>query len=51
MKILHVVPGLAQNGNGIAVAAKLLAKDQSAALVETVDLACGQGEVRAYDEV
>ena len=51
MKILHVVPGLAQNGNGIAVAAKFLAKDQSAALVETVDFACGQGDVRAYDEV
>lgn len=39
MKILHVVPGLNENGNGIAVAAKLIAQEQakSGAEVEVVD--------------
>ena len=39
MKILHVVPGLSEGGNGIAVAAKLIAEGQlkSGAEVEVVD--------------
>ena len=42
MKILHVVPGLNEGGNGIAVAAKLIAREQSKSgdkveVVETKD--------------
>ena len=39
MKILHVVPGLNEKGNGIAVAAKLIAREQAkaGAEVEVVD--------------
>ena len=39
MKILHIVPGLNEGGNGIAVAAKLIAREQSrsGAEVEVVD--------------
>ena len=39
MKILHIVPGLNEGGNGIAVAAKLLAREQSksGAEVEVVE--------------
>ena len=39
MKILHVVPGLSEGGNGIAVAAKLIAREQSKSKheVEVVD--------------
>ena len=39
MKILHVVPGLNEGGNGIAVAAKLIAREQSksGAEVEVVE--------------
>lgn len=39
MKILHVVPGLNEKGNGIAVAAKLIAQEQtkSGAEVEVVE--------------
>ena len=32
MKILHVVPGLNEKGNGIAVAAKLIAQEMKGAL-------------------
>ena len=51
MKILHVVPGLDVVGNGIAVAAKLIAADQGANLVETRLFARGEGELDGYDEV
>ena len=33
MKILHVVPGLEEGGNGIAVAARLIAAEQGAELI------------------
>lgn len=51
MKILHVVPGLDELGNGIAVAAKLIADEQKADLVEARHFASGQGDVSQYDEV
>ena len=34
MKILHIVPGLEEPCNGIAVVAKLLAREQNAKLVD-----------------
>lgn len=39
MKILHVVPGMDEPNNGISVAAKLIAREQSksGAEVEVVD--------------
>ena len=51
MKILHVVPGLDVVGNGIAVAAKLIAAEQGADLVEAQLFARGEGELDGYDEV
>ena len=51
MKILHVVPGLDVVGNGIAVAAKLIAAEQGADLVEARLFARGEGELDGYDEV
>lgn len=51
MKILHVVPGLDVIGNGIAVAAKLIAAEQGADLMEARLFARGEGELDGYDEV
>lgn len=51
MKVLHVVPGLDVVGNGIAVAAKLLAAEQGADLVEARLFAVGEGGLGGYDEV
>ena len=51
MKILHVVPGLDEIGNGIAVAAKLIAGEQNAALVDAHDFSQGHCDVLSYDEV
>ena len=51
MKILHVVPGLDVIGNGIAVAAKLIAAEQEADLMEARLFARGEGELDGYDEV
>ena len=43
MTILHVVPGLEEGSNGIAVAAKLIAVEQGADLVEAQVFAWGEG--------
>ena len=51
MKILHVVPGLEEGGNGIAVAARLIAAEQGADLTEARLFAGGDGELDGYDEV
>ena len=51
MKILHVVPGLEEGGNGIAVAARLIAAEQGADLIEARLFAGGDGELDGYDEV
>ena len=51
MRVLHIVPGLDVVGNGIAVAAKLIAAEQGADLVEARLFARGEGELDGYDEV
>lgn len=51
MKILHVVPGLDVIGNGIAVAAKLLAGDQNADIIDTHKFIEGDMVLASYDEV
>ena len=51
MRVLHVVPGLDVVGNGIAVAAKLLAAEQGADLVEARFFAVGEGGLDDFDEV
>ena len=51
MKILHVVPGLDVIGNGIVVAAKLIAAEQGADLMEAQLFARGEGKLDGYDEV
>ena len=51
MKILHVVPGLEEGGNGIAVAARLIAAEQGADLIEARLFAGGDGELDGYGEV
>ena len=51
MNILHVVPGLDVIGNGIAVAAKLIAAEQGTDLIEAQLFARGEGELDGYAEV
>ena len=51
MKILHVVPGLDEVGNGISVAARLIANEQGADLVEARRFASGKCDASQYDEV
>ena len=51
MRILHVVPGLDEVGNGISVAAKLIANEQGAELVEARLFASGKCDASQYDEV
>ena len=51
MRVLHVVPGLDVVGNGIAVAAKLLASEQGADLIEARLFARGDGGLEGYNEV
>lgn len=51
MRVLHIVPGLDVVGNGIAVAAKLIAAEQGADLVEARLFARGDGGLDGYDEV
>ena len=51
MRILHVVPGLDEVGNGISVAAKLIANEQGADLVEARLFASGKCDASQYDEV
>ena len=51
MRILHVVPGLDEVGNGISVAAKLIANEQGADLVEARRFASGKCDASQYDEV
>ena len=49
MTVLHVVPGLTEQWNGIAVAAKLLSKEQGAQCVEIKDVS--RREIQNADEV
>ena len=49
MKILHIVPGLEEGGNGIAVAAKMIAVEQGGELIDCSD--CSIVRLRGYDEV
>ena len=51
MRVLHIVPGLDVVGNGIAVAAKLIAAEQGADLVEARLFARGEGGLDGYDGV
>ena len=51
MRILHIVPGLEERGNGIAVAAKLIAAEQGADLIAARLFARGEGGLDGYDEV
>ena len=51
MRILHVVPGLDEVGNGISVAARLIANEQGADLVEARMFARGKCDASQYDEV
>ena len=51
MMILHVVPGLDEVGNGISVAARLIANEQGADLVEARLFASGKCDASQYDEV
>ena len=50
-KVLHVVPGLWEHRNGIAVAARLIAADEGADLVDAADFAAGRGDPSQYEEV
>ena len=50
-KTLHVVPGLWEHGNGIAVAARLIAAEQGADMVDAEDFAAGRGDPARYAEV
>ena len=49
MRTLHVVPGLNEKTNGIAVAARLIAESQGAEVVEAREVSMAQ--IRAADEV
>ena len=55
MKILHIVPGLNEGGNGIAVAAKLIAAEQGAEIVDARKageiLTQRHGDTEGWDEV
>ena len=51
MKILHVVPGLGETGNGIAVAAKMIAEEQGGELLDCSDCSAGRLRDGDYDEV
>ena len=51
MRILHVVPGLGEVGNGISVAARLIANEQRADLAEARLFASGKCDASQYDEV
>ena len=51
MKVLHVVPGLDEANNGIAVAAKLIAREIGADMIEARLFAGGDGDVSKHDEV
>ena len=51
MKILHVVPGQGETGNGIAVAAKMIAHEQGGELLDCSDFSTGRLRDGDYDEV
>jgi len=51
LKVLHVVPGLGEISNGIAVAARLLSEEQGSDLIEARLFARGEGTLDGYDEV
>ena len=48
-RILHIVPGLAEQWSGIAVAARLIAKEQGAELVEAKDVV--RETIEGFDEI
>ena len=51
MNILHIVPGLEEQANGIAVAAKLIAGEQGANMIDAREFtACGNADLEKYDE-
>ena len=51
MKILHIVPGLNDPTNGIAVAAKLIASRQSADIIDVRDIQSNNRTIEQYSEV
>ena len=51
MKRLHIVPGLDAIGNGMSVAAHLIADSAGDDLIEARRFANGDGNISAYDEV
>lgn len=46
-----MIPGLANSANGMAVAARLIANEQGAELIDAQQFAEGEGDVLQYDEV
>ena len=51
MKVLHIVPGLDDSTNGIAVAAKLIARRQSADIIDVRDVQSSNRIIEQYSEV
>ena len=51
MMILHVVPGLGAIGNGMSVAAHLIADAAGDALIEAQRFAHGNYDINSYDEI
>ena len=50
MKILHIVPGLEEHANGIAVAARLIAGGQGADMADASAFVRGAADPAVYDE-
>lgn len=51
MKILHIVPGLNDPTNGIAVAAKMIARRQGADIIDVRDIQSNNRPIEQYSEV
>ena len=51
VKRLHVVPGLDAIGNGMSVAAHLIADAVGDDLIEALQFASGNGDINSYDEI
>ena len=51
MKILHIVPGLNDPTNGIAVAAKMIARRQGADIIDVRDIQSSNRPIEQYSEV
>lgn len=51
MKILHIVPGLNDPTNGIAVAAKMIARRQGADIIDVRDIQSNNRPIEHYSEV